>query len=88
MEDFWQHRRERRSSNSKRTEYERDYARVVHSAAFRRLQSKTQVLGMGDSDFNRRELRPPHDYTLEQFGFSEEGLRDQFKDYRLRFIDR
>ena len=37
-------------------------------------------------DFNRRELRPPHQYTLDQFGFSEEGLQQQFRLYRERFI--
>mgnify|MGYP001827987077 CR=1 FL=1 len=37
-------------------------------------------------DFNRRELRPPHEYTLAQFGFSEEGLEQQFRAYRERFI--
>ena len=35
----------------------------------------------------RRELRPPHDYTLEQFGLSEAGLREQFSRYRQRFIE-
>ena len=37
-------------------------------------------------DFNRRELRPPHEYTLAQFGFTEEGLEQQFRAYRERFI--
>ena len=37
-------------------------------------------------DFNRRELRPPHEYTLAQFGFTEEGLEGQFRAYRERFI--
>jgi hypothetical protein len=37
-------------------------------------------------DFNRRELRPPHAYTLEQYGLSETGLQQQFCDYRQRFI--
>ena len=37
-------------------------------------------------DFNRRELRPPHQYTLDQFGLSEAGLREQFANYRERFI--
>ncbi|MCB1688981.1 MAG: sulfotransferase [Halioglobus sp.] len=38
-------------------------------------------------DFNRRELRPPHAYTLEQFGFTEEGLKQQFREYREAFIE-
>jgi len=37
-------------------------------------------------DFNRRELRPPHSYTLEQYGFTEAGLEAQFAPYRERFI--
>jgi hypothetical protein len=38
-------------------------------------------------DFNRRELRPPHAYTLEQFGFTEGGLKEQFARYRKMFIE-
>ena len=37
-------------------------------------------------EFNRRELRPAHDYTLEQFGFTEAGLKQQFRAYRERFV--
>ena len=33
-----------------------DYSRVVHSASFRRLQGKTQILSLGDSDFYRTRL--------------------------------
>ncbi|MEH6593349.1 MAG: sulfotransferase [Halioglobus sp.] len=36
--------------------------------------------------FNQRELRPSHEYTLEQYGFTEAGLERQFQDYRKRFI--
>lgn len=39
-------------------------------------------------DFNRRELRPPHEYTLEQFGYTEAGLKAQFRAYREAFIER
>lgn len=39
-------------------------------------------------DVNRRELRPPHAYTLDQFGLSEEGLKAQFRAYREAFIER
>ncbi len=38
-------------------------------------------------DFNRRELRPPHEYTLEQYGFTEGGLKQQFARYRKAFIE-
>ena len=38
-------------------------------------------------DFNRRELRPHHSYTLDEFGFTEAGLKAQFAPYRRRFIE-
>ena len=37
-------------------------------------------------EFNRRELRPAHDYSLAQYGFTETGLKQQFRAYRERFI--
>lgn len=40
----------------------------------------------GWQEHNRRELRPSHEYTLEQFGYTEEGLKEQFAEYRERFI--
>ncbi|MGQ3297345.1 anti-phage deoxyguanosine triphosphatase [Reyranella sp.] len=39
-----------------RTSGDVDYARVIHSASFRRLQGKTQILNLGDSDFYRTRL--------------------------------
>ncbi|HIO82480.1 MAG TPA: dGTPase, partial [Deltaproteobacteria bacterium] len=36
-----------------REEYERDRARIIHSSAFRRLQAKTQILGVLEGDFHR-----------------------------------
>jgi hypothetical protein len=36
---------------------------------------------------NKRENREAHEYTLEQFGFTEEGLKAQFAGYRARHID-
>lgn len=35
---------------------------------------------------NRREGRPPHHYALETFGFTEDGIKADFADYRERFI--
>lgn len=54
----WFARREKwtPSENDARTAGDTDYARVVHSASFRRLQGKTQILNLGDSDFYRTRL--------------------------------
>jgi len=35
---------------------------------------------------NKREERPLHHYTLEEFGLSEDQIKAQFADYRARFI--
>jgi len=35
---------------------------------------------------NPREARPPHEYTLEEFGFTEAQIFADFKEYRDRYI--
>src|SRR5438093_10400043 len=44
------------SSRDHRHPAERDRDRILHSAAFRRLQGKTQVFGIGQADFYRTRL--------------------------------
>lgn len=54
----WSARREDWTPQSEdaRDDGDIDYARVIHSASFRRLQGKTQILNLGDSDFYRTRL--------------------------------
>ncbi|MCC8026308.1 MAG: deoxyguanosinetriphosphate triphosphohydrolase [Clostridium sp.] len=44
------------SSTDLRTEFEKDYHRIIGSASFRRLQDKTQVFPLDRSDFIRTRL--------------------------------
>lgn len=76
-ENYDQYDRERRgrhrSAASDRSDFEVDKGRIVHSGAFRRLQGKTQVLGVGERDFYRTRLT--HSLEVAQLG---RGLCTEF----------
>lgn len=79
---YWEQRicEQDKKENDNRTEYERDFSRLIHSSAFRRLQAKTQVLGLGESDFYRTRLT--HSMEVAQIGA---GIKRHLKKGEYQF---
>jgi dGTPase len=72
----WEDRREpwAKQDDDVRHAFELDYGRVIHSASFRSLQGKTQILSLGDSDFYRTRLT--HSLEVAQVG---SGILQEFQ---------
>jgi dGTPase len=78
----WQARRENWNPQAEdaREDGDIDYARVIHSASFRRLQGKTQILNLGDSDFYRTRLTHSLEVAQIAGGLSRQ-LAKSFPDH-------
>ena len=68
-------------SGDLRTEFEKDYHRIIGSASFRRLQDKTQVFPLDKSDFIRTRLT--HSLEVSSYGKS---LGQNIGEYILTYI--
>lgn len=69
-------REQDRGEDGNRTEYMRDWDRLVYSSAFRRLQDKTQVFPLSDSDYVRTRLT--HSIEVSSVGRSLGMLCGEF----------
>lgn len=65
-----------------RNEFEKDYHRIIGSASFRRLQDKTQVFPLDQSDFIRTRLT--HSLEVSSFGKSlGQNIGENILKYKL-----
>ena len=86
--DVWTERHLSQQDNrpgDHRSSYQRDKARILHSAAFRRLQAKTQIMSVGQNDFYRTRLT--HSLEAAQIGTALVAqLRNKTVDAQLQQI--
>lgn len=88
MQELWTYRRfdeQLDRPNDHRSPWQRDKARILHSAAFRRLQAKTQIMSIGQNDFYRTRLT--HSLEAAQIGTALVAqLRRQQTDEHLKAL--
>ncbi|OHU86935.1 MULTISPECIES: anti-phage deoxyguanosine triphosphatase [Pseudoalteromonas] len=69
MQTVWQQRlseQHKHRPNDNRSPWQVDRSRIIHAAAFRRLQAKTQIMSIGVNDFYRTRLT--HSLEVSQIG--------------------
>ncbi|NMR24113.1 deoxyguanosinetriphosphate triphosphohydrolase family protein [Pseudoalteromonas sp. NEC-BIFX-2020_015] len=79
----WQKRiidQQKNRPNDNRSPWQVDRSRIIHAAAFRRLQAKTQIMGIGLNDFYRTRLT--HSLEVAQIG---SGLLRHLKNQHTDF---
>lgn len=77
--------RGKEASQDARSEFQRDYDRIVYSSAFRRLQDKTQVFPLAESDYVRTRLT--HSIEVSCVGRSLGTLAGSFVRKKEKFTD-
>lgn len=83
MCQYWQARiidQQKYRPNDNRSAWQVDRSRIIHAAAFRRLQAKTQIMGIGLNDFYRTRLT--HSLEVAQIG---SGLLRHLKTQHANF---
>ena len=60
--------------------------RRIYAAVGRRLAPAAEAAMAAWVAKNPREHRPPHEYTMETFGYTREAIEREFAEYRERFI--
>ncbi len=62
-------------------------AEKVYAHAGMSINEEAQQVMEEWRERNRRENRAAHEYSLEEYGFSDEQIRSEFAEYRRRYIE-
>jgi hypothetical protein len=63
-----------------------DAVRHIYAAVGRTLTPEAEAAMAAWVAKNPREHRPPHEYSMETFGYTREAIEREFAEYRARFV--